>query len=348
MTRLELIRQKQRQYGTASRCDVPLRTRFFRGVEGITVDLVDGPANPYRALFVMVTSGWRHFARRGLDQWRESTPATRVEVVRHCLDANTLPNAMEAPKFTFEIRGLSRSAFDQLVRSRIGVIYSSMGGAVSDLSDAAFRISERAFGRDAEARKGALRAAHRAYHEAVSRGESFEAARELLPLSLCWRFTMAINYAALREFCAKRMQAEHQPDAVAVAWLIRDRLLKWDAYPLLGAYLRPHCDRVGHCCFHQPGTDAEFWRGNLNAPCGRNPLRGPCGYSRELAVFAEPNTDFSTLSAQLGIPMPSPAETDPRRFDLTPRDRALFGFESGDGEHGFAEGPSGRHVEAQS
>jgi hypothetical protein len=239
---------------------------------------------------------------------------------------------MEEPKFLFEISGVSRSSFDQIARARIGVSFASLGTRDNDFSEIPFRLSESNW-RDPvrlERKKAAIRAAHAVYHEEIlSRGPdywdpTFETAREILPISVCWRFHMAISYAALRGFCAQRMTFSEQSDTVAVAWLLRDRLMKADAYPLLGAFLRPRCDYVGRCSFHLPGDESEKFRG-LNVSCGRNPQIGDCSeYVAEYADHQTPSTDPETFRIQIGIPIPGPNDERPETFELTSRDLELF------------------------
>lgn len=329
MSRADEIEIKRRQYKTKPLEDQLPRTWFLRGIDTLWVDLVDGPRNPYKAIFSMVTSTWRHWNGHALAQWDDTDPKVRVEVVRAALEAKTLPLANEAAKFTFEVGGLSRSAFDQIARVRIGAVIASLGSGC-DMSNWAFRISERVW-QDEDllaVKMTALKNAHAAYHfEVDRRGDkatdpTFESAREVLPMSTAWRFVISINYAALRGLCARRMCSEHQPDTVAVAWLLRARLLYADAYPLLGAYLRPACDAAGRCLFHKPGDDSEFFRG-LNTSCGRNPLGAPCDYVEDYATHQSPNTDSKLLDA-LGVPKSH--EQRPEHHELTARDRELFQF----------------------
>lgn len=315
-----------------SMAEVP-KTRFVRGVEGIWVDIIDGPENPYKAIYAMAISTWTPFGSSTLRRWDEASPQTRYEVVRHALEAKALPLAMEAPKFTFEVHGVSRASFDQIARSRIGVVYASLGGRDNDFSDVPFRISESTWcdPERLESKQRAIRAAHVGYIDEIERrdssymGPTFETARECLPISVCWRFVISINYASLRGFCSRRMSFSEQPDTVAVAWLIRDRLMKSDGFPLLATYLRPACDYRGNCGFHVPGDRSEAFRG-LNVSCGRHPLAAPCDYLLEYADHQSPGTYRGTFEKQIGIPIPGPGEDMPENFVLTTRDHSLFNY----------------------
>ena len=329
--RLEEIRETKKNFGSEPTMAKVPETRFLRGVEGIEVDLLDGPVNPYRALYAMALSTWTHFGNWSRARWEDAPVGTRVAVVRRVLAAKALPLAMESPKFLFEVSGCSRSSFDQIARARVGVVFASLGSRDNDFSATPFRISEATW-RDPDAlarKKAGIRAAHEAYiREVADRGEdywtpTFETAREELPLSVCWRFLMSINYASLRGFCSRRMTFAEQSDTVAVAWLLRDRLMQPDAYPLLGAWLRPRCDFTRSCTFHVPGDESEVFRG-LNTTCGRNPLRAPCDYAEEFADHRCPSTDPEAFKAQIGVQIPGPDEERPETFELTERDEELF------------------------
>lgn len=332
MNRADEIRETRRRYGTHPKMAEDFRTTFLRGVEGVEVDLLDGPTNPYRAIFAQVLSTWTPFGSWTRDRWADADVRTRSHVVRAALSSKAYPPAMEAPKFVFEISGVSRSSFDQIARARIGVAFASLGTRDNDFSEIPFRLSESNWRNPEllERKKAAIRVAHRAYHEEIrSRGPgywdpTFETAREILPMSVCWRFHMTVSYAALRGFCAQRMTFSEQADTVAVAWLLRDRLMKADAYPLLGAYLRPRCDYARKCCFHLPGDESENFRG-LNVSCGRNPQIGDCSdYVADYADHQCPSTDPETFRNQIGITIPRASEERPETFELTARDFEMF------------------------
>jgi thymidylate synthase ThyX len=333
MTRASEVNERRRRQGTHPKLADELKTRFLRGVEGIEVDLLDGPMNPYRSIYSQVISTWLPFGGWTRKCWEDADIETRVQVVRAALAIKAYPPALEAPKFTFEISGVSRSSFDQIARARIGVCFASLGTRDNDFSAVPFRISENTW-RDANRlakKKEAIRHVHRVYHaEVAARGPgywdpTFETARELLPMSLCWRFHMTVSYAALRGFCAQRMTFSEQSDTVAVAWLLRDRMMKADAYPLLGAYLRPRCDAAGRCCFHVPNDESEHFRG-LNVSCGRNPQMPGADpeFLREYADHQCPSTDPMVFREQIGIPIPEANEERPEGFELTIRDNSLF------------------------
>lgn len=347
--RVEELRGIRERIGTLPQQEKEVDTRFFRGVEGITVDLVDGPRNPYASMFCMATSTWGRATDDVVRRWNDAAVEDRFEVVRSVLMGQALPLALEAPKFTFAIRNLSRWSFDQIARARLGVVYASLGTRDNNHSAIPFRFHESTF-RDPEklriAVDNAVEAKNR-YGAFVETGiGSWQEARTLLPISVVHRFMMAINYAALRGLCAKRMTFSEAEDTVAVAWLLRERLLnRRDGYPYLAAWLRPRCDYAGACCYHRAHTAAEAF-GCLYRSCGRNPVKSAPGFPDVDYTYAEFNeacSDAETIGRQLGIDIPDP-DTDRaegiKLENLLPRDVVLFEEELPEACNG-----SGLHVE---
>jgi len=305
--------------GTAPDTNVELITPIFEGVKGIKVELYDACVNPYKAMFNMVVSTWG----KHINKWPEVSPENRFAVIKALLEFKALPSAMEHPVFCFGIERCSRSAFDQLARARLGVCFSSQGWRDNDHSDVGFRIPQQIFD-DTKSRAElveALNHCKQVYHNLVNKGQAnWQDARAALPISACHMFSMSINYLALRNLCNKRLKFCEQADTVAVAWLMRKRVL--EAFPLLGSYLRPSCDGRGVCEYHQSYSMSEAF-GCLFKACGRNPEQGG---QDEYATFNNSCTDAKTLSEQLGIKIPGPKEDLPPKSweDLKESDRDLL------------------------
>ena len=99
-----------------------LKTEFYEGVRGISVELLDYPNNPYVAIFDMAASTWGD----KIHKWDSVTPEARFWVVKSVLEFKSLPNAMESISFTFAVENCSRSAFDQIARARIGATFACL------------------------------------------------------------------------------------------------------------------------------------------------------------------------------------------------------------------------------
>lgn len=311
------IDELRKAMGTMPDTQVPLRTPLFRGVEGIKVELYDANVNPYKGMFNMVTSTWG----KKIDKWPDVSPENRFKVIKAVLEFKALPGAMEHPTFCFGIERCSRSAFDQIARARIGAVFASQGWRDNDHSDIGFRIPEAIWeGKDLAEVVNALDTCKKVYHELVQTGQAnWQDARSILPISACHMFSISINYLALRNFCNKRLKFCEQADTVAVAWLMRKRVL--EAFPLLGSYLRPSCDGRGICEYHQSYSLSEAF-GCLFKSCGRNLDKDSDGY----ATFNNSCTDAETMAKQLGIKIPGPKEDlPPQRWeDLAESDRDLL------------------------
>lgn len=298
-------------------------TIFFRGVEGIQVDLVPGAymQNPYRALYTMATATWgRVFDTR---RWEEVSPQARFSVVQAVLGRKTLPNAMESPSFMFEIAGVSRSSFDQVARLRIGAVFGSIGWRDNNHSNIGFRVPEAIYA-DQNAFQMFVDNAHdakRRYIDYLANGQgNWQDARAFLPISACHRYTMSINYMAMQNFMAKRLQFNEQADTVATAWLMREKMTK--VFPLLARYLRPASDHARKCTEHVGDEFAQAF-GNLFRCSGR----WPCDIADDRYTFNTSCTNRDELMAQLDIYIPRGGENLPGNETwetLNPSDKVLF------------------------
>src|SRR3972149_1444113 len=69
--------------GTLPSSSPPRATRFFRGVQGVGVDYVDGPRNPYKAIFAVTAATWGN--AWATKKWNAVTAEARFFVVREAL-----------------------------------------------------------------------------------------------------------------------------------------------------------------------------------------------------------------------------------------------------------------------
>lgn len=341
------IEDLRRVMGTLPNQSPEKGTRFLRGVEGLSVELVDWPTNPYKAMYIMATSCWGD----KINKWHETSPENRFRVVDAVLKRQALPLALESFSLTFVIEGISRAGFDQLARTRIGAVFSAKGMrdnnwkacniripnalwptptefdlANSSLSDMVDELGRQHW---AEAKGKVDRfnsicqtmlSVKDTYSDIVDSGKaSWQAARTVLPLYVCYGYSAAYNFNSLLGVCANRMKFCEMEDVVATAWLMRAEVQK--KFPFLASYLKPGCDNGGVCQYHKSYTLSEMF-GCLFSECGRNPCPDSNGY----AEFNETCTDRQLLIDQLGIEVPTPSEwTKYPEFKLLPySDQELF------------------------
>jgi len=243
--------------------------KIFIGVKGIRVELVDYPQNPYKAIYELVTSTWGG-RKRWWKRWKNASVEGRISAVVAALQGFTLPQCLETPSFTFKIDGLSRSAYDQLARTRYSAI-GSVGMRDNNWLDANFRLPS-----DLAANKSLKnlitlwwKLTKEIYSCIVNEGQkNWQSARCILPMGTIWRFTWSLNYRALKDMLAKRLMFCEQYDTVATAWLIRDAIN--EKFPLLASFLRPACDYAKQCVYHKTYMLSQAF-GCLFKPCGRWP-----------------------------------------------------------------------------
>lgn len=326
--RKDEVEALRRVMGTLPSQAPELKTQLVRGVEGITVDLVDYPVNPYKALYVLATSCWGD----KINKWSETSPEGRFMVVKAVLERQALPLALEAATFVFAVEGPSRAAFDQLARTRIGAVFSAKGMRDNNWKGCRIRIPNALWPTEEEVSMAYYIAEHpdlaplpeeqRAIHKInqfedikeemervktlygsiVDKGKaSWQAARTVLPLYVEYGYSAAYSLLALMGVCANRMKFCEMEDTVAVAWLMAKAVE--DKFPLIGSYLRPGCDFARKCQYHKAYTLSEMF-GCLFKECGRN----PCPDSNEYSEFNETCSDIEVIERQLGIHLRRPNE----------------------------------------
>ncbi|GEM_PF-1291736 len=342
---IDSINELRRVMGTLPDQNPELSTKFYKGVEGISVKLIEAMENPYKPMYVLATTCWG----KKVDKWEETSPENRFEVIKAVLQGQALPLALEVPQFSFAIEGPSRAAFDQIARARLGVVFSARGMRDNNWKDASIRIptslwpSEETYnianmendGTELyltskpaaikkieifESIKETMLKVKQTYADIVDVGKgSWQAARCVLPLYVVYGFSMAINFQSIRGMCGSRMKFCEMEDTVAVAWLMAKEVS--EKFPLLGSFLRPACDWSGKCSYHKSYALSEMF-GCLFAECGRNICDNSDGY----AEFNETCTNYQDLEEQLGIHITRPNEWPVfNKFeDLSTVDRILF------------------------
>jgi thymidylate synthase ThyX len=322
--RVSFIDDMRRVMGTLPDMEPPFETPFYRGVEGITVKMIESTDNPYKAFYTMAAATWG----KKIDKWADTPIEGRIAVVKGVLEGKTLPAVLETAMFTFAFEKVSRWAFDQIARQRLGVVFGSMGTRDNNHLDMGFRVHESIWKDPEKLRrfKETCLLAKDNYKYFVQQGMgSWQEARALLPISCTHNFSGTYNYAAVRSFCGKRMQACEAEDVVAVAYLMREEIEK--KYPLLAKYLRPSCDWAGKCTYHESYSMSEAF-GALFSSCGRNPEKAIDGEGKAYE-YAHQNgscSSYETISEQIKLPIAMAGEDMPHEFNvfLSPLDMALF------------------------
>lgn len=324
--RINEIEELRKVMGTDPSSQPSKRTRIIPGCTEISVNLVEGsyPENPYRTIFEAATATWGNDEYN--EKWERTSIEGRILVVKAALEGKTLPQALEAPNFTWTVNYTSRSAFDQVARVRIGGTVYSSGTRDNNKLDASF-ILPSAFlpgGKLEKFREKVIKHVNDfkdLYEEIISEGQgSWQAARCINPMGLNHPYKISLGYLALRGQCSRRLKFCEQEDTVATFWLMRQTIL--DKFPMLGIYLRPGCDYSRKCQYSQAYSLSEAF-GCLFAPCGRNKYDGDYIY----ATFNEACTDAKKLEHQLNIKIPAANEQLPSDFEPTETDLFYFNMD---------------------
>lgn len=321
MTRNDEIDKLRKAMGTMPNEDIKPETKFHVGVSGITVEMVEYPENPYRAIFETSVATWGD--EQYATKWDKVSPEHRFDVVKAALSGQTLPQALEPVNFMFIVRGASRAQFDQHARQRIGATFFSQGVRDNSRADAGFRIPTDLATNltEVELHKVVkyIQDGKELYADILKKGKgSYQSARAILSMGITHNYKYAANLQAIKGYMAQRLQACEQEDTVFVAISIRKAIE--EKFPLIASYLKPGCDYAKKCTYHQSYTLSEMF-GCLFAGCGRWPDEN------EYSTFNGSCSDYNTMAEQGGIQLRSPVFW--REYDtfecLDREDRRLFG-----------------------
>lgn len=296
-------------------------TKFHIGVEGISVEIIDAPKNPYRTIFEVSVATWGN--EEYATKWPLVSPENRFKVVKAALSGQTLPQAVEPVLFSFIVRGPSRSAFDQHARQRLATFFSQ-GVRDNSRLDAGFRVPAElhpSMGGDPvlyEEVVAYVTEYKRLYKKILEKGwGSFQTARCLMPMGMTHNYKFAGNLGVLKSYLAQRLQACEQSDTVQVAievwYAIHNR------FPLIASHFKPGCDFAKRCTYHQASTLSELFSA-LFAGCGRWPDTAP------YATFNKSCSSYDQMGKESGKRLPDhTAWKDYNSFeDLDESDKELF------------------------
>ena len=273
------------------------------GCQGITVEMIDYPSNPYEAIFEGVTATWGDRMTWG-HKWDRASPEGRLRTLLAVLSRKTLPEILEGPKFTFAIDGPSRACFDQFARHRIGVGINSVGTRDNNWLDASLRIPHEIDDdlEQLEAHRKAFFFAKEAYAYTVNTAkESWQSARFILPMGTTHRWIMTANYLALQNMSFQRMKFCEQFDTVGTMWLMWFEVHQ--EFPLLSAFMRPGCDWAKGCQYHQTYSLSELF-GALFKGCGRHLVKD----GEKYAEFNRACSTIGEVERDIGVLIPRPQE----------------------------------------
>ncbi len=282
--------------GTLPNRVVKEKTSIYFGCEVLDVELIDMPKNIYKSIFHIATATW------GNDQyenkWERVSVLGRYIVVASALQGKTLPTALEAPKFTFLVRGLPRHCFDQMARTRIGAGFGSIGCRDNSKMDSSMILYSEYRNMPEVLRtvKDLIKYMKFVYWSIIDEGkESYQVARSILPMCYHHPFIFTQNLASLLSQMKRRLCFGEEEFICGLHWCIR-RVFTGEGLYLIEDSMKPACDYVRKCLYSK--SDGSELFGNLFAGCGRWPKES------EYTEFNKSCTNKTILEKQLGFHIP--------------------------------------------
>lgn len=213
------------------------KVKFVNSISDLKVKLVGYTSpNPYKIILEVGACTFGDYDN--ITKWEKLSPENRFKLVKGVLDRKALPLAVEHIKFNFIISGISRSAFDEIARARVGVSYGTKGWKGNFLNDVCFILPSSIVNHKklTEKVKKYIEEGNLLYKEMQDEDLPNWACRFIVPMGYTYRFIMSFDFLALQQFCNHRMNQTEQEDVVGTAYLLREEIKK--KYPLLANYLR--------------------------------------------------------------------------------------------------------------
>jgi len=302
------------------------RVKFFDSISKLKVEMIGySHPNPYKIMLEVATCTFGDYDN--ITKWDKLSPKARFRLVKGVLDKRAMPLALEHIKFNFIISGISRCAFDEIVRARIGVSYGSKGWKGNFLNNIGFNIPSpllrEKYKKLKEKVEKHIRSMNKLYTEMQKAGVPHWACRFVMPMGCTYRFMMSLDYLALQQFCARRMNQTEQEDVVATAWLMRERVK--EKFPLLANYLRPGEDWMNRDSTIMANSYADERGWVEHRPGVRHPVNLKEFKKKYKILHDEPCTHTEILEKYLKIKIPRPNEWKNYTWEtLDEKDRKLF------------------------
>lgn len=282
-----------------------LKTNYYT-IADMKVTLMDYPVNAYKTMVNMAMKTWGNES----DKWNSLSEDERFEVVKMILNKKVLPLAAEHPTFSFSVDRISRAGFDQLARTRVGIVFASKGQKDDYLDDLGFIIPTRLIGTRFEVIiKRSVEVSKEIYSCMSKDGIPNWARRCVLPMYCEHSFIFSANFNCLQQMLAKRLETTEMEDVVAFSLLVRNAIA--EQYPLLSYWLRPSCD------FTKKDMTAVYngFSDIVSVPHSSDNRQNGYDKQKYPPTWDEPCTDIVNVCKLLGVKMPEKEFKQIESFD---------------------------------
>ena len=299
------------------------KTKFVDSISELKVNLIGYTCpNVYKIILEVATHTFGDYDVA--TRWEMLSPEARFTLVKGVLEKRALPLAVEHIKFNFLITGLSRCAFDELVRARVGVSYGTKGWKGNFLNNVGFNIPSPIL-KYPKLRKELekhVRAGNKLYKLLQDSDIPNWACRYVCPMGYTYRFIMSLDFIALQQLCSHRMNQTEQEDVVGVAYLMREEVKK--KFPLLAHYLRAGEDWVKRDLTLNANGYAYEREEVEHFPGERWPVNLEEFKKKYKILHEEPCTHTKVLEKYLKIKLPKREWEDLTWEKLSLKDKKLF------------------------
>lgn len=199
-----------------------------------------------------------------------------MEIIECSFKGEALPLAMELPVFTFCISGIDRVTTHQIVRSRVGVVFSQHCTGDNDLRNANFllptpimelnKTNISLFNKTLDT----LQSLREIYSEMVDKNNiSIQDARHIFPHCQETYLMMNCNFMMLKGYFSRRACANETFQMQRVARLMKEQIeeINHPLSSLIAKHLKSGCEARGKC--HRSVN--SIFSGSVFHPCGKYP-----------------------------------------------------------------------------
>jgi thymidylate synthase (FAD) len=229
-----------------------LHPQELRGTEGMKVTVIDHSSNPYQAMLTGQGASYRPW---DLSPKKESA----LQLLDGIRSGKIWAGQMfEAPTFTFAIENVSRALTHQLVRVRVGAGFMQESGREGTWGKCSFITPLTILENDALHHRYIEMMAEQIelYEEMKVLGIPPQDARFEFGHAVAQNMWVTINFAALMNWCNKRLCTTMQWEINTLARMIRDEVTK--LFPHLGILLKSTCEKKGGCVMMEAYRNSDM------------------------------------------------------------------------------------------
>lgn len=211
-----------------------------------TVTLISWTNKPLQVIHAM-TQNMQGNIITDLDSIKEEDA---IETVKQ-LQKTSLGGPLEYVDFTFQVEGVPRALTHQMVRTRVGAVYSQESLRFCAKTGEQFKYDigpSIRTKKQKETYQEVMENIQRAYEDLLATGVETQDARGVLPINILTNIGIKYNLKTLMGIAEVRLCKQSQPHWVDVIMQMKREIAN-KVHPALADLLMMYCDRHGKCGF---------------------------------------------------------------------------------------------------